>query len=1354
MSWSQQDLSFKKLSNKRVTTSTGKGLPEEKGASTLELYLPDIKTELIPGTGNTATGLNGVLYYYGPSASFGQTLVVDTSVPGNLTWFASSGYGNTTTANDGSAGSESLRLFNWVSDKYDAFGTVSGAGYEIKLYDNAGNLITKSDASNWLFDYQTGILMFNGATLSNGNPVSTSGPYRIVGWRYVGQRGIIPAYFGGSGYTTYTKGDILVGAGGTFIKFNVGSDNYILSADSSTATGLKWVVNTGGGGSGISYLNNLTAGVQYFAKKEPERVVQEQKGRTYSAKKGQGAKISGRSTGVGGMLSGIAPMAAGLGASMLPMAMAPEMGMVGQIAASTAAFSAAQKIVKGSLLKLNGETLKAVDSTGKVGKGFTELFPQLSKLSPNILKFIGPLSGAGAAIALVGFGAYKLNKQINDASKAGGKLAAAMYGTADSTNAIAETFGRQTRAQQAMVAAAEKATGQEVSEESQQVSSQFMQSDAGKALLKDISFVESSGKDAATALRNQLSQAIIAGAITAEEARAIAIDIGTALENERLAVEVSGKISQLMGPNGEKLTAENILKIQAEITPSVDISQIRDDAKSAYDDLNQMQKIFSVFKGGSAGFENQYKLEEVIMVNNSALSAQLNTAEFLNAAFKEGTITLENYKKALDDSKNVTGNTLNANAQILGFEDNKALIANADVEAQKKQDSPFSWLWNEGTALTAVEDQKTQVRSMLEASGAYTEEAINKIVKDFEEVGSTSWGKLLTGEWSPTDAQMVINFQTQGLTTEEIDELVFKLGVIESLPDITTVIDFKNPNPKAIEELYSTYEQLQSAAAKGPLTQEVLVKATGMDIFNGEIMSAINALPASVSIPIIMSVAWDAETNKKLNAKEGTSEEQKQTLESALLNKLKVGIGNLGPKPGTTSGDKSGGNNKEENLLKMLMERFRLQEMLIDKEAEVFNERVKQLNREIELEERQVSLRQRGLDQLSKKEEAVNDAYNLRVEALDKVSESNSRVNEQEKSRISLASALASGDIAAAAGIAGDMQQQSAQYQIEDTRAALEKQRQTDLDALTVSINGKLMTRKGIESEIETIQDRIYSKGIELQGVQDKLLGFEQRKLDVAREREKVETRMYLIEQRKTIDALKKKTNLSKADQAALVEYESSLNMYNAANPGANVDPLNSAVTKPAKGADTTKTKPKPKPTGTSSTPPTLSKVASPAQQTKKGVLNKLKGIKMAYGGVAYKGSREAPPALRMNNGFTVPGTGMTDKVSALLTPGEFVVRKSVADQNRGFLNQLNSQVFPAVGKGISSPTYSMPGQSVTNIPVNTTNVVSNSSPMYNSTYNVNVNVSGTNASPDDIANVVMAKLSNQNRGNLRSNRY
>lgn len=257
MPWTQTDTSFKKLSNKRITTSTGKGLPEEKGASTLELYLPDIKTGTIPGVPPNAT--TDILVYTG---SIGQTLAVDTSVPGNLTWFATSGYGNTTSANDGSALSESQRLGNWISDKYDAFGTVAGAGYEIKVYDKNSNLITKSDSSNWLFDYQTGILIFNNNVTSYGTGVSTNGPYRIVGHRYVGPQGIIPASYGGLGFTTYNRGDILVGAGTSFFKLTVGADNYVLTASSSSATGITWSQTAA---TGLTTLNSLTSTIQYFA---------------------------------------------------------------------------------------------------------------------------------------------------------------------------------------------------------------------------------------------------------------------------------------------------------------------------------------------------------------------------------------------------------------------------------------------------------------------------------------------------------------------------------------------------------------------------------------------------------------------------------------------------------------------------------------------------------------------------------------------------------------------------------------------------------------------------------------------------------------------------------------------------------------------------------------------------------------------------------------------------------------------------------------------------------------------------------------------------------------------------------
>ena len=255
MAWTQQDTSFKKLQNKRITTSTGKGIDEEKGASSLELYLPDVKTELIPGTPPGAS--TSVLAYTG---AIGQTLVVDTSVPGNLTWFASTGYGNTTDANNGSFLSESQRLGDWISDKYDGFGTVSGAGYEIKVYDANSNLITKADPSDWLFDYQTGILVFNNTSTTYGL-VSSTGPFRVVGYRYIGKKGIISANYGGLGFTSYNLGDILVGAGSTFIKLPLGTNNLVLKVDTSSATGLTWGAAAA---SAVSTINGLTESTQYF----------------------------------------------------------------------------------------------------------------------------------------------------------------------------------------------------------------------------------------------------------------------------------------------------------------------------------------------------------------------------------------------------------------------------------------------------------------------------------------------------------------------------------------------------------------------------------------------------------------------------------------------------------------------------------------------------------------------------------------------------------------------------------------------------------------------------------------------------------------------------------------------------------------------------------------------------------------------------------------------------------------------------------------------------------------------------------------------------------------------------------
>jgi hypothetical protein len=52
---------------------------------------------------------------------------------------------------------------------------------------------------------------------------------------------LLPATLGGTGFTSFTKGDLLVGASATALaKLGVGTDNYVLTADSGATNGVAW----------------------------------------------------------------------------------------------------------------------------------------------------------------------------------------------------------------------------------------------------------------------------------------------------------------------------------------------------------------------------------------------------------------------------------------------------------------------------------------------------------------------------------------------------------------------------------------------------------------------------------------------------------------------------------------------------------------------------------------------------------------------------------------------------------------------------------------------------------------------------------------------------------------------------------------------------------------------------------------------------------------------------------------------------------------------------------------------------------------------------------------------------------
>jgi hypothetical protein len=260
----------------------------------------------------------------------------------------------------------------------------------------------------------------------------------------------------------------------------------------------------------------------------------------------------------------------------------------------------------------------------------------------------------------------------------------------------------------------------------------------------------------------------------------------------------------------------------------------------------------------------------------------------------------------------------------------------------------------------------------------------------------------------------------------------------------------------------------------------------------------------------------------------------------------------------------------------------------------------------------------------------------------------------------------------------------------------LELQRDQEIASIGALVNGQLMTKEQIEASIDVIQERMYQRDQQILGLQDQIYLKEEEK--------------YLLQQNVQLinDQIAEQTAKQTAKMAEQVGVAESLRKKLFAQYE-----IAKAIAQRNWGA-------------------------------KFGSYNTGGEVKtFAYGGSVYRGSKEPPPALRMAMGSIVPGMGLSDKVPALLTPGEFVVRKSVAQANMPLLNALNGNVFPGAG------SFAMP-ETTLNSP---NNVVSNiSSPVYN--YSVNVNVPNTTSSPNEIADVVINKIKMTQGREIRRNRF
>lgn len=117
-----------------------------------------------------------------------------------------------------------------------------------------------------------------------------------------------------------------------------------------------------------------------------------------------------------------------------------------------------------------------------------------------------------------------------------------------------------------------------------------------------------------------------------------------------------------------------------------------------------------------------------------------------------------------------------------------------------------------------------------------------------------------------------------------------------------------------------------------------------------------------------------------------------------------------------------------------------------------------------------------ALKAIEDQEQKINDKYDERIKALDEVEKANAAISNQQKGQLTLAEALTSGDIAAAARAAQDMRAQQAADAVTKQKDAVEQSRQYELMGATGldKTDGKLKTRKQLEKEIKDLQDEVF----------------------------------------------------------------------------------------------------------------------------------------------------------------------------------------------------------------------------------------------------------------------------------------
>jgi hypothetical protein len=359
------------------------------------------------------------------------------------------------------------------------------------------------------------------------------------------------------------------------------------------------------------------------------------------------------------------------------------------------------------------------------------------------------------------------------------------------------------------------------------------------------------------------------------------------------------------------------------------------------------------------------------------------------------------------------------------------------------------------------------------------------------------------------------------------------------------------------------------------------------------------------------------------------------------------------------------------------------------------------------------------LDNIKLQEDQINEKFDKQIGALNTIKTLNENIANQEKQRLTIADALSRGDISAAAVAIQEARSQQASASMEAAQQGLTTGKENAIASLGA---------KKIQQQIDALnkQKNVIEDTIEKQKESIKYFGMTADQIrDAARALDLANDAGIDINNPTFLNNL---INGAKGDASALKAVMISL-QDEARKLFDELNKLRSTfltTTAPAGGGGSYYSNLSNKLVGT----PGYEGMSARQIEAER---RRESGNRYMYGGIIKKYAA----------GGIVSGKGMTDKVPALLTPGEYVVNKNASRKFGPLLKSINESKYPGSMSTVGA-------SSVLGISSNAVN--NNSTSVYN--YSLNIDASGGSANPNDIARIVMTQIKNMDAQRIKGNRY